>query len=334
MDRREFLKRSSVLLAGLALMPIPHIAIYPTTPPPASLGRITTWRRQGVYVKPRLDAERVAWHVHDEIIPLYAAVKGDAPWPSNAIWYETDGGFIHSAFVQPVEDRPQREVVTRVASPGFWAEVSVPIAEARWQANGASVARRLYYGSVYRVVAAEEDETGQWWYRIQEGYSFIPSLYLPAWSLRRFPPGELLPISPDRDDKRIEIRLSTQTLTCFEGKEPVFETRISSGISGLVTPRGEYRVIWKRHTHRMIGGTGEDYYDLPGVAFPTYLTPSGVAIHGTYWHNDFGQPHSHGCVNVTNEAARWIFRWTTPVVPYRDHFLRSNGDDGTPIAVL
>jgi lipoprotein-anchoring transpeptidase ErfK/SrfK len=46
-----------------------------------------------------------------------------------------------------------------------------------------------------------------------------------------------------------------------------------------------------------------------------YFTENGLSLHGTYWHNDFGHPKSHGCVNLSVEAAKWLFRWTTPVVP-------------------
>jgi len=67
-------------------------------------------------------------------------------------------------------------------------------------------------------------------------------------------------------------------------------------------------------------------YDLPGVPWVTYLTKSGISFHGTYWHNDFGRPRSHGCINVTCDAARWIYRWTLPEVPlYKDYQAESFG---------
>jgi lipoprotein-anchoring transpeptidase ErfK/SrfK len=74
-----------------------------------------------------------------------------------------------------------------------------------------------------------------------------------------------------------------------------------------------------------------DDFDLPGVPFDSYFWGS-VAIHGTYWHNDYGRPRSHGCVNVPSEAAKWIFRWTTPVVPYEEYGLRVQ-EGGTLVVV-
>ena len=55
-------------------------------------------------------------------------------------------------------------------------------------------------------------------------------------------------------------------------------------------------------------------YELPGVPWVSFFTTTGVAFHGTYWHNDFGRPKSHGCVNMRTEEARWLYRWTLPVV--------------------
>ncbi len=71
--------------------------------------------------------------------------------------------------------------------------------------------------------------------------------------------------------------------------------------------------IYSKLTSTRMTGPG---YDLPGVPFPTYITWKGVAIHGAYWHNDFGRPRSHGCLNVPAPVARWFWRWTTPSAPY------------------
>jgi hypothetical protein len=196
------------------------------------------------------------------------------------------------------------------------------------------VVRRLYYGTVYRVVRSVRDSEGGWWYQLMEGFSYGPGPYVDAAALRRIPPTEVMPISRGRPDKRIVIDIAEQLLTCFEGDKPVFSTRVGSGLPGTATPKGEFYVWLKRHTSRMVGGAPDDRYDLPGVAFPVYFTHSGVATHGTYWHNDFGRRHSHGCVNVTNEAARWIFRWSEPVVPYDQHEVRSRQGQGTHIVVV
>lgn len=346
LTRREFLKGIGVAIASTAVPPwlkqegIPRSneltgAKKAALSPPASLGRIASWWQQAVRREPSPKAQVVAWKKRDDIIPLYEAVVGEAPWPTNPIWYRTDEGFIHSGYVQPVENQPNTEIISEVPAPGFWAQVCVPIAEARWKPAGPTVALKLYYGTVYRVVSASQDSRGDWWYRLKEGVTWGPGPYIPAWAARRIPPEELAPISPECTDKWIEIDREKQRLTCYEGERPVFSTAVSTGIPGLVTPKGNHRVLWKSHTSRMIGGEGADRYDLPGVAFPVYFTFAGAAIHGTYWHNDFGRRHSHGCVNVTNQTAQWIFRWTNPPVPYDEHTRKVKREDAaTRIVVI
>ena len=333
-NRRQFLIGSGVSMARLAL---PRFALYDDIPrvkaAPRPLGRVATWWGQVVRQEPSQRAERVTSKARDEVVPLYAAVVGEAPWPTNPIWYETEGGYIHSGYVQPVENAPQSEVISQVEEPGFWAEVCVPFAKARWRPLSPYVGHKLYYETVYRVVAAVTDEEGGWWYQLQDGLTWSPGFYVRSESMRRIPADQLQPISPGRTDKWLKISIPDQKLFCLEGDRVVFETPIASGVYGLGTPLGEFRMLFQRHTSRMRGGEADDRYDLPGVAFPVYFTWSGVAIHGTYWHNDYGRRHSHGCVNVTSQAARWIFRWVDPYVPYSEHTLRSP-EGGTRVVVV
>ncbi len=334
-NRRQFLIGSGVSLAHLAL---PSIPLFddgpPVKAPPASLGRIATWSQQALRKEPSQRADWVAWRARDEVIPLYASVVGEPPWPSNAIWYETDDGYIHSGYVQPVENTPQPEVVEQVDEPGFWAEVCVPFAQARWRPLSPYVSYKLYHGTVYRVIKAVIDDEGGWWYQLKDGLTWSPGPYVRSRSMRHIPPDQLTSISPGRPDKWLRINIPDQWLTCLEGRRVVFRTRISSGVYGLGTPLGEFHILYQRHAQRMIGESIDDPYDLPGVPFPVYFTWSGVAIHGTYWHNDYGRRHSHGCINVTSAAARWIFRWVEPHVPYSEHTLHSFPSEGTRVVVI
>ncbi len=338
-SRREFLNYSFLSAVGMLIPSQPwSLADFSRerrilAARPAPWGRVTRWG-QSVRAEPSPWAEWVAYRRYNDVIHLYGQVEGEAPWPSNPIWYKTDEGYIHSAYVQPVEKRPQRVVVKSVPETGLWMEVSVPIAEARWRPDSAYVSRYLYYETVYRVVDAVQDEDGAWWYQIHEGLTYSPGPYVLAESLRPISPEDLAPISPGRTDKRIEIDLSTHTLTCLEGERPVYTAPFASGMPDTRTPRGEFRVIIKRHTRRMVGGEGEDHYDLPGVPFPVYFTWSGVAIHGTYWHNDYGRPKSHGCVNVPSKDAKWIFRWVDPVLPYETYSEEYTNGAGTRIVVI
>ena len=120
--------------------------------------------------------------------------------------------------------------------------------------------------------------------------------------------------------KWIAVNLSAQTLVAYEGDWPVFSGRISSGLPRTPTPVGTFSVFTKLVADDMAGGsyaTGDAYF-LPKVPYVMYFAAGGYAIHGTYWHNNFGNPMSHGCVNLQTDNARWLFEWaplgTTVVV--------------------
>ena len=79
---------------------------------------------------------------------------------------------------------------------------------------------------------------------------------------------------------------------------------------------GQFRLTYKRPTrHMTVGNRANGDFDLPGVPWVSYFTEDGIAFHGAYWHNDFGRPRSHGCVNLSPRAAKWVYRWSQPVVP-------------------
>jgi lipoprotein-anchoring transpeptidase ErfK/SrfK len=80
------------------------------------------------------------------------------------------------------------------------------------------------------------------------------------------------------------------------------------------TPVGEHRATRKFISLQMAGGTTGAGYDLPGIGWVTIFATGGVAIHSTFWHNNYGDPMSHGCVNANPQDAHWLFRWTQPQV--------------------
>ena len=112
--------------------------------------------------------------------------------------------------------------------------------------------------------------------------------------------------------KWIDIDLSSQWLTAYAGNTAVFSTSVSTGLANTPTPVGRYSVRYKVASTTM---SGPGYY-LTGVPWVMVFT-GAYSIHGTYWHNKFGQPMSHGCVNVSVGNARWLYNWApvgTPVV--------------------
>ena len=117
----------------------------------------------------------------------------------------------------------------------------------------------------------------------------------------------------DRAGKWIEVILAEQRLIAWEDGRAVLSASISSGTLKYPTVRGSFK-IYKKYVRQRMRGQG---YDLPNVPFVMYFKGS-YALHGTYWHNNFGRPMSHGCVNLPTGTAGWLYEWapkgTTVVV--------------------
>lgn len=108
-----------------------------------------------------------------------------------------------------------------------------------------------------------------------------------------------------RRGKWIEVVIAEQRLTAWENGRAVMSTLVSTGAQHTPTPRGTFRIYRKYAKQRMRGPD----YDLPNVPYVMYFRHGGYALHGAYWHTDFGRPRSHGCVNLPIHAAAWLYRW-------------------------
>ncbi len=114
--------------------------------------------------------------------------------------------------------------------------------------------------------------------------------------------------------KWIDINLYEQVLEAFDGDILVYATLVSSGLPQFDTPTGLFHIWGKVRMAKMGGGEkGKDYYFLEDVPYHMYFH-QGYAIHGAYWHDNFGIKQSHGCVNIAPRDAYWLFAWTTPKV--------------------
>ena len=135
-------------------------------------------------------------------------------------------------------------------------------------------------------------------------------------------------------EKWIEVSLDEQKLRAWEGNRVVKEFLISSGKWGA-TPKGTFNIWYKTRNQSMIGGSKAlgTYYNLPNVPHNMFFH-KGYAIHGAYWHNNFGTPMSHGCVNSPLDQVAELFEWTGPVLPQGTNALRASADNpGTRVYV-
>jgi len=319
-SRRDFLKLSSYSLMGIFL---PDLSSYlPREDDFENLqGRIID-RILWSYDAPNSKAKRTKLYWHDLVVPITNSTIGDDETAYNRIWYQLEnGGYAYSGGIQPVRtilNKPQEEIPTR----GALGEISVPFTDAYLEAVAYTyLIYRLYYETVHWVTGAVNGADGSTWYRLLDD-KFEQYYYVPAKHVRIVPKEELAPLSPDvpNENKRIELRLDDQLVLAYEYGQVVFATRVSTGgkrMSGkYTTPVGDFITFHKRPTRHMAAGDiASNGFDLPGVPWVLYITESGISFHGTYWHNDYGRPHSHGCINMTPQSAKWLFRWTLPTVP-------------------
>lgn len=138
------------------------------------------------------------------------------------------------------------------------------------------------------------------------------------------------------DARWIAVDLAQQTLSAYEGDRMVFATLVSTGRPPWFTPKGLNRIWIKKQTGDMQGGIVErgDYYALQDVPWIMYFNKD-VGLHAAYWHDRFGYPSSHGCVNLSPLDAKWLFDWATPQLPFPDtrYVYASNSNPGTWVYV-
>lgn len=302
------------------------------------LGRVTQaylWAREEP--DPRATGLKLFWR--DQVIALEGATVSEGDEGAyNRVWYRVEGGgYVYSGAVQPVWVRlnqPRRELPRN----GLPAEVTVPYTDARAQPDPSSPIRyRLYYATVHWVREAVQNASGQVWYRIWDDTEKETPYYALAEHLRILTEDEVAPLSPEAQEKWIQVSLSRQLLIAWEGERAVFAARIASGLRGAwgnwETPRGTFTTYYKRPCHHMRSGNRAADYDLPGVPWIMYFTENGIALHGTYWHNDFGRPRSHGCINLSPAAALWLYRWTSPSVPLEREVTYNVDRQGTRLVI-
>jgi lipoprotein-anchoring transpeptidase ErfK/SrfK len=112
--------------------------------------------------------------------------------------------------------------------------------------------------------------------------------------------------------KHIVVDVSEQKLYAYQGDLLFMEVSVSTGLLLTPTDRGIFTIFKMTPSRFMQGpipGVSNQVYDLPGVPWNLYFTAGGAVIHGAYWHNNFGRPWSHGCVNLTTEDAKKLYNW-------------------------
>jgi hypothetical protein len=338
-SRREFLKLVSTGSLAFALHDLRIDRALEVSPP--TQGRIT-WSGVPLYDAPAFQANQIHHFGADKVVEIVGVEEnGENGYgnPYNTLWYKIDNGYAFSGGIQPVETRYQKPIFT-LPEKGQLGEITVPFCDTKKEPyTYAERGYRIYYGSTHWVkrVIVQRDEKSIW-YEIFD-FHLKRSYYVPSHDMRLVPNDELTMLSPDMpdDQKRIVVDLSTQLVTAFEGENLVFSQRCASGVRGTDTPKGEFRTYHKGPSVHMTNegdAVEEDsIYSLPGVPWCAFFTGAGNAFHGAYWHNDYGQPRSHGCVNLPSEAAKFLYRWSKPNVPPDTDYVHLPGE-GTLVQIF
>jgi len=333
LNRREFLKLSSAAVLGLIALNLEEP--YSGHAQPASqpkMGRVVS-NLVDAHASPSMDSKVVKTYWKDIVLPITEVALGTGEPVHNHVWYEMNHeGYVHSGSVQPVAinlNQPAKSIPEK----GVLGEITVPFSDACWNPIFPKVAAyRLYYETTHWVIGILTDSQGGIWYELLEDfYQF--KYYVNAAHIRIVGKDEVTTLSPDvpAKEKKIEVRLKDQIVIAYEFGSPVQMIRCAAGMetwNGYFTPEGSFTTDYKRPSRHMVNGShaAANTYDLPGVPWVSFIDENGISFHGTYWHNDFGRPRSHGCINLPSSAAKWVYRWTLPAVPFEEQtFFKREG---------
>jgi len=336
LTRRDFLKLATTGALSFALSDLKLDRAFAASTVTQGL---MTFSGTPLYDAPTFLANKIHLFGKDQVVDVTGVEEnGEEGNPFNTLWYKVnDEGYSYSGWVLPVETRYQKPLFN-IPTDGQVGEITIPFVDTKVDPYVyAKRGYRVYYGSTHwvkKVVVTREEKSI--WYQIYD--SEVKRLvYVPSHAMRLVPADELTLLSPEvpEEEKLIVVEPETQLVTAFEGDKLVFSNRCSSGAKGTETPKGEFRTYHKGPSVHMTnqGDALENIYNLPGVPWCSFFTGAGHAFHGTYWHNDYGRPRSHGCVNLTSEQAKFIYRWTLPTVPPDADYVHLPGQ-GTRVQVI
>ena len=363
-NRRDFLRLSLLSAGALAFLPNSSKLFslqnsVTDFPKGARLGRV--FHLADVKAKPDVNSATVGTLYQDNVVEWQRDVIGTSPslYSTSRRWVETPDGYVPAIEMQPVQavlNEPVTVLPQQANDNGFWAEVTVPYVDATLDNPPArapllqtllenSQPMRFYYTQVFWVDDLKVDDQGNTQYHVIEKYgSYGDMFWVDARAFRPITAEELSPISPDVSDKKIVVDLTHQTLSCYEGKSEVLFSRVSTGakfnsdgvaVDAWSTPVGQYHVITTKYISvHMSGGSAASGYELFGVCWTSIFVTGGVALHSTFWHNNYGEPMSHGCVNMNPEDAKFVYRWSLPQAPYEAGSISQTGYSGTNVQVF
>ena len=305
LKRRDFLKMGGLALGGLALKPWQDNLLAPEyVGESGMLGRVTLDRIR-IRSGPSTNAEQVGELREDQVLPWLREVVGYVENHPNQRWVETPLGYVWSPFLQKtysVINTPITALPNTAAGPGMWVQTTEPVVNVQLEnlvaympltqrQMGTFGGPRVYYSQIFWVDQTRVDNNGKVWYRLTEIVGNAGDVFWgPAEAFRPMTAEEVAPISPEvtGGDKYIEVNLRLQTLSAYEYGREVFFARVSTGRLDAETPTGNnFYPRQKSISARLGGANAGAAWDLGGIGFTTLFIGSGVALHSTFWHNQY-----------------------------------------------
>lgn len=320
--RRDFIKFLSMGIMASSLPSITRQDLFNNIITP-KLGRVTSYH-WFVFEEPNVKSNYKYTLKHDQIIQIKSTVVVKDKTGNSQYWYKlAEDEYVLSTYIQLVENK--RNVSNEpIPENGRLGEITVPKIEVYLEPRKLKTNKSFYYSSTFWVKNRVFDEYDVPWYELPDDVSGA-TYYVRAYAVRLVTPEEITPISPEipLEQKRIVIDLKDERVTAFENNRMVFSTLVSTGLKEGSTPFGTFMTNRKRPYRRMVLQTGNKNvdYDLPGVPWVSYITLDGVALHGAYWHSNWGNKMSNGCINMRPEDAKWIYRWSDPNVPFSQQYI-------------
>ncbi len=191
----------------------------------------------------------------------------------------------------------ERNYLSQEVLPGSEVDVSVELIAPEVQ--GEFQSHWMLQNASGKTFGIGENADKPFWVKVSVGMTPSPTAVV-SWE-PRLDPGEL-----SNEGRWIDVDLGDQLLTAYEGSDPVMRFLISSGTTSYPTVTGQFRIWVKLESTRMRGPG----YDLKDVPYTMYFY-EGYGLHGAYWHNNFGTPMSHGCVNLSPSDAGWLFNFAS-----------------------
>jgi lipoprotein-anchoring transpeptidase ErfK/SrfK len=247
------------------------------------------------------------------LVTIYAETVHDG-----AVWYRIgDDRWVHSGWIElvaaslvPALSATPRFVQANAARGGDvtlpvgWVVASVlDVRTLPGDGAGSVVIDQVYHNQSLDILETQRVD-GDNWYRIgADRWVYGGSVGVAREKAR--------PSTIGGDERWVGVNLSEQTVVAYEGDRPVYAALAATGLPGTATVQGIFRTWWRLTSRKMAGGSGSGYYYLEEVTWTCYFY-SGYALHTAYWHDAFGRPRSHGCVNLSPYDAWWLFQWSEP----------------------